>query len=499
MAARENQGYLIAVIILVLLSLVLALVAFLGVQKAYEQADAAASTESKLKVSRLIADAEALKGEALKAVIGFGPAPSEIDAAINNLGQISSNQALSEADKKIVNDIVAEVREAKEIYDAETSGKVTPEDGDVAVATLRTRITGLTTLVGQMRNDFAVQVRTAEEAEATAKRDIEEAKKAQLKAEETQEELKKKLEAEKELARENQARLQEEVDKGKDAIVMLGKQASDAALKAAEEISVAENQAKELLADNITLKRKLSRYTNKAYDYADGQIVRVAPRLDTAFIDIGRADGLTNNRTFSVYDNSVTDFKNGTKKGDIEVVRVFEFRSEARIIDENPVDPILPGDHILTPSWDPGFTIQFALSGRFDLDGDRFDDTEKLVRLIEQNGGKVVARHDEKGNITGKITPEVRYLVEGNEALVGGQDDDPDAGKILTAIRKLNAEAEENTVQVIDLQKLLNRLGVPAQSKTKQLDFSPGGFVKRQPGEIRDSGSSTRDNESSNR
>ena len=36
MAARENQGYLIAVIVLVLLALILALVAFLGIQKAYE-------------------------------------------------------------------------------------------------------------------------------------------------------------------------------------------------------------------------------------------------------------------------------------------------------------------------------------------------------------------------------------------------------------------------------------------------------------------------------
>ena len=67
--------------------------------------------------------------------------------------------------------------------------------------------------------------------------------------------------------------------------------------------------------------------------------------------------------------------------------------------DENPVDPILKYDHILTPTWDPGFKLKIALAGRFDLDGDRFDDTEKLVRLIERNGGTVVAKHDEKGNV----------------------------------------------------------------------------------------------------
>ena len=57
MAARENQGYLIAIIVLVLLSLVLAVTAFLGIQKAYEKADSAASLDAKLQVSRKIAEA----------------------------------------------------------------------------------------------------------------------------------------------------------------------------------------------------------------------------------------------------------------------------------------------------------------------------------------------------------------------------------------------------------------------------------------------------------
>ena len=138
MAARENQGYLIAVIILVLLSLVLALVAFLGVQKAYERAESATAAEAKLQVARKIGDAATLKGQILKAIIGdLGPATSEINQGISDLTTLSTNSTLTDADKKIVQDIIDEVRAANEIYKVEINGEISgSDDGDAAVACL---------------------------------------------------------------------------------------------------------------------------------------------------------------------------------------------------------------------------------------------------------------------------------------------------------------------------------------------------------------------------
>ena len=114
--------------------------------------------------------------------------------------------------------------------------------------------------------------------------------------------------------------------------------------------------------------------------------------------------------------------------------------------------------------------------------------------MIERNGGEVVASHDSKGKISGEVSSDVRYLVKGNMGLIGGTEDDPDAGQILNALKAMEADAAKNTVQIIDLQKLLNRMGVRAQPKTKQLDFPQGGFPERHSGgsTTRESGSGTR-------
>ena len=488
MAARENQGYLIAVIILVLLTLVLALVAFLGVQKAYEQAEAAEASDGKLRVALEIAKAEGLKGEALKAVIGdLGAAPAEIDKAINDLQRLSGSSDLTAADKKIIEDILAEVRKAKEVYDLETSRSISDGDDASKVATLLSRIADLTALVDRLRNNYITEGRRATEAAQDAADDIAEAEKTLKSTLEKLDELNEELRAEKATALENQNKYQEDIDKATEKIADVTRASEEAAEKARNTIVEAKNQVEILLTENSNLKTTLNELTTEVFDRADGKVIHVAAGLRTVFIDIGRDDGLNSNQTFTIYDQSVTDFANATPKATIEVIRVQAFRSEARITNDETVNPILPGDHVLTATWDPGFTVKFALAGRFDLDGDRFDDTEKLIRMIEGNGGEVVCSHDLQGKVTGEISSDIRYLVKGNTGLIGGTDDDPDAGQILNAVKAMEADAVKNTVQVIDLQKLLNRMGVRAQPKTKQLDFPQGGFPERQAG-----GSTTR-------
>ena len=500
MAARENQGYLIAVIVLVLLALILALVAFLGIQKAYEQAELAQASDAKHKATLLLAKAEGLKAEALKAIIGdLGTAPSELGKTINDLQQISGNSALSDAEKKLVDDIIAEVRTAQEVYRVETQAPISGDE-DATLATLRSRIADLTSLVDRMRKDYTIQVRQTDEAARDAKSKIAQAEETLASTIKEMENLNEKLIAEKAASLQKENILKEEVNQSKQAIAAVTRRSEEAAQQAAALLREAKNQVALLESDNVNLKTQLNQFTNEVFDRADGQIVRVASPTDTVYVNIGRAHGLTNNSTFSVYDQSVTDFESATPKGRIEVIRVENFQAVARIADENIVDPISRGDHILTPTWDPGFTVKLALAGRFDMDGDGHDDTNRLIQLIRRNGGEVVASHDAEGNLKGEISPEVRFLVLSTDALIS-TDDDPNAGRILSAVQSMEAAAIKNTVQVIDLQKLLNRMGVRAQPKTKQIDFPNGGFVPRQPSgsSSRPSGSSTKPAGSSTR
>lgn len=479
MAARENQGYLIAVIILVLLALILALAAFLGLSKASENADARSVAEQKQYFTAKEADAQRIKGEILKAMIGDqGPSPAEIETQLQSLERIATDRELDSTQQGLIRQIIDETKKIKDAYDADTAGTTTMVDGDVGKqTTYRERISELIALVAKKGKDYNTQVRQTDEAEKEADAQIAQMQKTLETTQAEMVKLREDLEGEKQRALENENRLKSELADAKANLGTVTKRYEDFQQKAADDSRGLQNQIAATEAQNKLLKNRINRYEREVYDNPDGQVTKVAPALGTVFVNLGSADGLTNNRTFAVYDAEVTNFEEDNFKAKIEITRVDDFRSEARIIQEDPTNPILKGDHILTATWDPGFAVPIALAGIFDLDGDRFDDTEKLARMIERNGGKVVAMHDSEGNIQGEIDSSVRYLVKGN-APVLGENANPN---IVDAMQQMEAQAVQNTVQVIDLQKLLNRMGVRAQPKTLQLNLPASGFPTRTP------------------
>jgi len=91
MAARENQGLLIAVIILVLLTLVLALTSFLGLSKAGENADSNQQLEEKVKYLEKLADGYQSQAEVLKALAGdFGLGVAEAPGLLERINGLPS-------------------------------------------------------------------------------------------------------------------------------------------------------------------------------------------------------------------------------------------------------------------------------------------------------------------------------------------------------------------------------------------------------------------------
>lgn len=475
MAARDKQGYLIAVIVLVLLSLILALTTFLGLSKMNEYADNKAAAEQKLKVEDKVREANELQSQILKAMIGdLGPTVAEMKTTIDRLNGLASGLE----DKARVQAVIDSVAAAKESFDKDMLAN--GSTGDAAAdqdGTYKLLVKNLSTVLGRKHNELNVVQQRAKLAKQDAETDQKNAQAAVDAKTAEVAQLTKDLEEEKASNAKNVLALRESLDQGKNELIDISDKFADYKNVSIENEEKLNKSVNAFQVANAGLKDELNEIKREVFDAPDGRIVKVAHGLNTVFLDLGRQDGVTANRSFTIYDRSITNFEKNKHKASIEVIRVHETQSEARILEEDPSNPILTGDFVLTPVWDPGHSVAIALAGFFDLDNDGVSDMEKLKQLIRRNGGTVVASHDEDGIIDGEIDSNVRYLVLGERPNLGVMANPA----VVRAMDDMEALAKENTVQVIDLRKMLIRMGVRVRPKLQKLDTRRREFEERNP------------------
>lgn len=255
--------------------------------------------------------------------------------------------------------------------------------------------------------------------------------------------------------------------------------------------SIAQTQLEELRSDQ-----------GANFDNPDGRINWVNQRQRLTWINLGSADGLSRQMTFSVFSQEqASAFKiqeqakaNGEgkervakldAKGRIEVVRITgPHEAECRILEDSAANPILPGDWIQTPAWSPGQHFGFALAGPMDVDGDGLDDTELIKSLIRINGGTIDSELADDGTINGEITARTRYFVEGK--LPTEDAGSPDVKNLLKSLGTMDNQRKINGVEKISVGELLDRMGWKPEEKTIGLggrsDVGSGQFRKRTPG-----------------
>ena len=471
MAARENQGYLVAVIILVILLLCLGLSTFLADAGRRQSAESLKTTQDKLAANEAVLESYRAKSNVLEALVGdFGPSVAEVEAEIQTIKQTSAKPSLSADSKEIVNGILQKVEEINDGYKKDMSGSAEVAGGAPGEPlTWRSRIQTLKTLVAKKNNDNKTTVERSKNDEKEAAQKIKAAQDLLALTRKTMEDLNTQLKDEKKRSLENETQLKGELAEAIKESENVNNEYKDFRAKSDSEVSSIKNELAGVKSENENMKIKINGYEREVFDRPDGQIVKVASRLKSVFINIGSEDGLPQNETFSIYDQDVINFDKGKHKAKIEVTRIYPYRAEARITEEDPTNPILSGDHVLTATWDPGNKVKFAVAGAFNLDGDIYDDRDKLIKMIERNGGEVVATHDSEGTITGKIDASVRYIVVGKPPTLAedaGEGLMRNSSAIVAAMRTLEAEAKKNTVEPIDLTKLLNRMGVRAKPKT---------------------------------
>jgi hypothetical protein len=457
MAARENQGYLIAVILLVLLTVVLAIATYFGFTNQNEFANQRDSARAELAKANQARDAYEAQAALMKAYIGM---PNySIAGAATSMSQLEAS-----GDTELVN-------QAKQITDQYNQDMALHTNKPDSVdATYRGLLSDLVTAINDLHNTKAVldnQIKDAQDklrTELAAKDKELEEKDRQLAA--SRDDLVK----ERESHDRTRTELQDSLNIAESSVKDLSTKLSSATATIEQNQKTFNGELDKRTNRIADLMSELEDLRKKETDVPDGQIVGVAPILGKVTINLGSADNLLPNQTFAVFDHQKTHFTDGEEKARIEVTRIIDSHlAEGRITDQSNSNPILIRDFVVTSTWDPGYAVPIAIVGVIDMDGDSQSDLARLISIVEQNGGKVVAYHDEEGNVVGKIDENTRLFVVGDKPL----------GKMNDGFNVLKKQRDTYQVREISVRELLNSMGYRSEAKIQR--FNERAFVPRAP------------------
>ncbi len=479
MAARESQGYLIAVIILALLVLLLALASFFGISKANEYSTRNEELEQKLKAEQSLSTAYQIKGNTLMALVGgFNKTIAEAEVEREQLRNLGNG--LDPTQQTVVQDVTSDIERITELWTEDRKQQIAAKEGDAIDFTWRGQMAASSDALGEMHRQLNIKQNDMVKSSRDAQKKIDEFSQKVV-------ELNNTLTTEREAHSNALAAANEKsrtLDDGMQQITVASQkkvaQLEDEKKEVQIEIGKKLAEISRIQEEFEKLNKKVKRYEKEVFDLPDGRIVHVSQNISMVHLNLGSDDGLRANRTFAVYDQDVTDFERDQHKATIEVTSVTgAHQAEARITMENPTNPVLRGDLILSATWDPGYRVPIALIGFFDLDYDGNSDLDRLVQMIEKNGGQVVARNDEEGNIIGEIDANTRYMVFSDEPPTNTSIE------VLRAMKQLTDQGEKNLIQAINTRTLLNWMGQHGQARIDRLDSLMGNrFQERQPMDI---------------
>ncbi|HYE62750.1 MAG TPA: hypothetical protein VD997_12210 [Phycisphaerales bacterium] len=190
------------------------------------------------------------------------------------------------------------------------------------------------------------------------------------------------------------------------------KLAQDNLTKTSEQLLIANNQ----LAD---LRKQKSGEMFRADDESalvDGSVLNTNPADHQAFISIGSRQKVVLGMTFNVYPTkaAVQPDKEGNYprgKALLEVVQVGENSATCRIVSEVKGNPVVKGDVIANPLYDPNKSYKFVVFGNFDANRDN-------VATATERDDVVVMIQSWGGGVADDLTGDVDFLVLGERPVV---------------------------------------------------------------------------------
>ncbi|MEX0937809.1 MAG: hypothetical protein WDZ59_08100 [Pirellulales bacterium] len=269
---------------------------------------------------------------------------------------------------------------------------------------------------------------------------------------------------------------QEKAQTAQGALTQLAQAETD--LKtSADELAKFEKNLNIMTQLNEGLTQKVRDSADESFEVPDGEVIWAVQRTGTVYINLGHADALRPQISFSVYGADDNNAARAEKKGSIEVTKVIDdHMSEARITDDTLSEPILPGDKIYTPVWHPGRKVHFALAGFIDIDDDGTSDRDRVKELIVSNGGVL----DEE------LSVNTRYLIDGGVAELGQNVSEAEQEQT-RSYSEMISQANKLGIRRISVSDFLDNVGFTTEARSVQLGTgaTADDFPARAPGERR--------------
>jgi hypothetical protein len=242
---------------------------------------------------------------------------------------------------------------------------------------------------------------------------------------------------------------------------------------AAEKVKQLTKQGADMALTIMQLKREKAADAAKKFEHADGRVEMVTNGGQEATINLGFQDGLRLGMTFGIYGKDKGGNQEMLPKANLEVVRIKGQREAiGRITDSKIADPVIPGDLLFNPIWDPGKLESIAIAGLIYLDDDREPDNAAFKRIVEElYHCKIDAEFNFRTLLNvGAITPQTGWLV------IGDIPDSEEAGEdqrrvqlyraIADEASKMRREADSAGVRVVNVDNFLSYMGKQIPTRT---------------------------------
>lgn len=211
---------------------------------------------------------------------------------------------------------------------------------------------------------------------------------------------------------------------------------------------------------------KLAPINRLYYDVPRGKVVSVDRSGETVYVNIGSADRVKPQLTFSVFSRGPNGKASGERKASLEIVEIVGGHlSKCRITEiTDRRNPVTSGDVLYNPAWNPSLREHIAIAGIIYLTDDRRNNTEEFMRNLEKQGTIIDAWQDPKDGSLQKgdlrldangISLNTSYLILGEMPLEDKE------GKWRLTYGDLRRQATELGVTLVRYRDFLALVGYP--------------------------------------